>query len=204
MKKYTYISLLLSIVALMIPNPIQARESYFSFNISGSKAVSYWDVYLKYGISGGLTILTPVRENIYFGGSLDYTLWNAIDNPKDEDLDAIWVIAGSIHQLGLYPVFRIISPLGRGTVNVFFQIGYGYFLLMSDHSVEDGCGFFEPLPSRPCNVFDSYQISGLQISIGVIEVDSSQYRIELYPSYDILFIEGENLQYLELNLGIMF
>ncbi len=204
MKEYTSISILFLFVTLLIPNSIQARESYFSFNISGSKAVSYWDVYLKYGISGGLTVLTPVHENIYFGGSIDYTLWNVIDNPQDEDLDAIWVIAGSIHQLGLYPVCRILYPLGKGSVNIFFQIGYGYFLLMSDCDVDDGCGFLETLPSRPCSVFDSYQISGLQISVGVIEVNSSKYRFELYPSYDILFIEGENLQYLELNLGVTF
>lgn len=187
MKKWTHIFLCLLLIILIIPPASQARDAFFSFDISGVKAVSYWDAYLDCGISGGLTILTPIRENMFIGGSIENVFWITYSNPNDDDLEFKWIIEGNIYQLGLYLVLRVSAPLKKETVNVFFQLGYGYFLLMNFSEVVDGCGFLEPYSPQRCNVFDSYQISGLLIGIGIVEKCISKYRVEFISILQFIF-----------------
>ena len=161
-----------------------------------SKAYGEGSEDMNLGYNGSFSTFFGASENIYLGCKIGYN-YIGFKTDKIKNLYPGLDISAYMSILEIIPSVRIM-PFNNNfkLPNIFVQAGYGYYDMMahvkaSYHGQSDSNS-------------DSEEKAGINLSCGIIGGDNDMVKMEIAPSYNIVFTKDEHLKYFTVNLCLVF
>lgn len=160
---------------IILPIAGTGHASEISLNAGLAEAIGEGTGHLNIGFSLGGNAFFDVSPSILLGGRMAYNIWTIKGN--DEYMSITEFI----------PSVRILTKKTRSkSLNLFAQLGLGYFVLDSSYGYSDS----------------EYGLSmGLGLTIGRRR---SNINIEILTLFNLIFTEDESFEYLSLIFGPSF
>lgn len=183
----------------------QQQQNLIGFGGGISKATGDGSEYWKLGFSINGEFFHKVTENILIGGRVAYNRLSADEDELKKEFSGIsglsLDVSGSASIIEFIPSIRLISSPSQGqNVQVFGQLGFGYYILKME--AEASATYMGNSESFSMDETDND--FGLNIGAGIIIKKSENIKFSIYPLYNFIFTEEETTKYFTINLGILF
>ncbi len=185
----------------------------WSFGVNGgiAKLVGSGTEFWNPGFSVGSNIFYPVSPDISLGGRIGYVRFTPDETELIKSVSPIAPsialdISGNATFFEIVPSIRISPSIEENReVNLFAQIGLGFFLMNLDATAKTsaiGLTYYEFIK-------DSENRLGLSLGGGLTMGRKGSARFEILSLYHITFMEnqflvGERTQYFSVNFGVVF
>ena len=134
--------------------------------------------------------------------NFNHWLTNVSALTKNYPTNVDWTsIKGHVNVIEIVPSFRIILSDDYNKSNLFLQIGGGYFNIQGTYAI---AGTFQEIASIPAFYYNDtktfhFNEPGLNLGLGI-----KAGKVEIFPSYSLVFTPDDPTQFLTLNLGYHF
>ncbi len=140
-------------------------------------------------------------ENLYIGGRFAYNRWSPDEDELEGNLPsgATFDISGGGSMIELLPSVRYVPSSNEGQqIQLYGQFGAGLYSFAWDAEVDwEYYGY-----SGTQKIDESASDFGINFGAGAIFVSGSR-KFSIFPNYNIIFSDGETVNYFTFNLGIL-
>lgn len=164
-------------------------------NIVGEGS-QYWNTGFSVGING----FGYLSRNILLGAHFATSRWTPDKNELIRDLPKVgidWDFSGEATIMEIVPSVRLLGPWTETqSINVFAQVGFGYYFINLDASVK---GSYMGVTYQE-SIEETENKPGFTMGGGIILGRKGGFCLEILPLYRIIFTEGGNTKYISVSV----
>jgi hypothetical protein len=185
-------AVLVVVLAVMLPNLASAWT--ITPAVSLAKAVGDGSDDVRLGISSGGSVLVSATPHWSLGLRAAFTYF-----PVRGDLPDL-TYSGSTEVVEIVPTVRLSSTPSTGSsVTYFGQLGVGVYLIDATLRASST----DPSVPERYEATAEENRAGVSLGAGVVFGEGGT-RLEIVPSYQLVFTEGATTQYVLVTLGVAF